>query len=440
MSGLLDTAKDAVALALKLGAKDVMVSAYRSRDVEIGWRDSAIEKVSEATTRGISFSLFVDGRYTSVSTSDLRKDALEKFVGDAISMAKTLAKDPARSLADPKLFEGRATVDLALADKSYSDYTAETRRNRAKELSEAARTVKGADAIVSVSSSVSDSYFQSARVSSNGFVGEREETDFWMSVDVSCKDKDGRRPESSDYAGSRVWKSMPTPSEIGKSAATRTIETLGSKKGESAVLPVVIENRVAGRLFRAMLGALNGRSIQQKQSYLEGQVGKVVGSKLVTLWDDPLIVSGFASRLFDTEGIAAKKLPIVEAGVLKTYYIDVYYGNKLKMPPTTASSSNLVVPPGKKSQSELMKDVKEGVLITGFLGGNSNSTTGDYSLGIQGFRIRKGERAEPVSEMNISGNQKDLWKKLSAIGSDPWLHSTMRIPSLVFDGIQIAGL
>jgi PmbA protein len=200
------------------------------------------------------------------------------------------------------------------------------------------------------------------------------------------------------------------------------------------------ENRVAGRLVGALLGPLGGRALQQKQSFLEGQLGKTIGSKLLTVTDDPLIVRGFGSRLYDGDGIAAKKMPVFEAGVLKTYYIDVYYGRKLQVAPTTGSSSNLVIPPGKKSLAELLKDTKEAILVTGFLGGNSNSTTGDFSFGIQGFRVRKGERAEAIVEMNISGNQKDLWKKLSAIGSDPWPYSSVRTPSLVFDGIQIAGL
>ena len=43
-----------------------------------------------------------------------------------------------------------------------------------------------------------------------------------------------------------------------------------------------------------------------------------------------------------------------------------------------------------KSQAEILKDVGEGILVTGFIGGNSNGTTGDYSLGVQGFRIRGG--------------------------------------------------
>jgi hypothetical protein len=68
----------------------------------------------------------------------------------------------------------------------------------------------------------------------------------------------------------------------------------------------------------------------------------------------------------------------------------------------------------------MLRDVGEGVLVTGFLGGNSNVTTGDYSFGVQGFRIRGGQSAEPVSEMNIAGNLLDLLKTLTAVGNDPF--------------------
>lgn len=440
MSELLEIAKQAVSLALKKGANDASATASRSRDVEIGWRDGKVEKVSEATTRGLSIALYVDGRYSAVSTSDLRPDALDRFVEEAIAMAKTLAKDPARGLADPKLYAGRPKDDLQLADPAYGEYTADMRRARAKDLEDAARAVPGSASILSVSTNVSDSSSQSARVTSNGFEGEREGTSFWLSASVSCKDGDGRRPEASNSAGSRFWKDLPAAAEVGALATRRTLDTLGAKKIESAVLPIIVENRVAGRLVGALLGPLGGRALQQKQSFLEGQLGKTIGNKLLTVTDDPLIVRGFGSRLYDGDGIAARKMPVFEAGVLKSYYIDVYYGRKLQVAPTTGSSSNLVIPPGKKSLAELLKDTKEAVLVTGFLGGNSNSTTGDFSFGIQGFRVRKGERAEAIVEMNISGNQKDLWKKLSAIGSDPWPYSSVRTPSLVFDGIQIAGL
>ena len=79
------------------------------------------------------------------------------------------------------------------------------------------------------------------------------------------------------------------------------------------------------------------------------------------------------------------------------------------------------------------------MLVTGFLGGNSNGTTGDFSLGVRGYRVRGGALAEPVGEMNVSGNHLELWKHLAAVGNDPYPYSSMRTPTLVFEGVQFAG-
>ncbi len=439
MSELLDTAKNAVKLAKEKGATEASASAYKSRDVELEWRDGKVEKVTEATTRGLSFTLFVDGRYSSVSTSDMRPDAVATFLEDSIAMAKTLAKDPHRYLTDPKLYEGRAKIDLELFDPAYESVTPEKRRAMAKELEEAAMAANKNDAIVSVTTGVSDSQWETARVTSNGFEGENKQTTFWMSASVTAKDEGGKRPEGSQSGGSRFYAEMPKAAEIGRQGTERAFETIGAAKIPSMVAPLIVENRVGGRLLRAILGPLGGRALQQKQSFLEGKLDKPIANKLLSIVDDPHVVKGFASRLYDGDGIAAKKLSVIEAGVLKSYYIDVYYGRKLGVAPTTGGSSNLLLTLGKKNEAELMKDVANGILVTGFLGGNSNSTTGDYSFGIQGFRVEKGERTTPISEMNISGNIGELFHKLSAVGNDPYPYTSVKTPTLVFDGVQFAG-
>ena len=95
---------------------------------------------------------------------------------------------------------------------------------------------------------------------------------------------------------------------------------------------------------------------------------------------------------------------------------------------------------GDKDQAALLAAMKDGILVTGFLGGNSNGLTGDFSLGVQGFRVRGGKIAEPVGEMNISGNHLEFWKKLTAVGNDPYPYSSMKTPTLVFEGVQFAGV
>ncbi|MFO0760131.1 MAG: TldD/PmbA family protein [Byssovorax sp.] len=440
MSALLDQARMVVALAKKKGAGDARATATLSREVEVVWRDGRVEKVSEATTQGVSVNLYVDGRYGSVMTSDLRPEALERFLEESIALTRTLAKDPYRALPDPKRYEGRAKVDLQIDDPAYESVTAEVRRKRAKEMEEGARSASGASAIISVEANVSDTRTRSAMVSSNGFEGERYETELWQDASVTCKDKDGRRPEESDGAGERFFASLPPPAETGKKAAERAIGTLGAAKIKSAVVPLVIENRAGARMIRSLLAAMTGRALQQKQSFLEGKLGKAVASKHLTLIDDPLLLRGLASRLYDGDGFAAQKRVIFDKGVLKTFFIDDYYARKLKVDPTTGGSTNLIFDGGKHMLAEHLAAVKEGILVTGFLGGNSNSTTGDFSAGFQGYRITGGKQAEPVAEMNLSGNLMTFFDHLSAVGADPWPYAAIRTPTLVFDGVQVAGL
>ena len=87
-----------------------------------------------------------------------------------------------------------------------------------------------------------------------------------------------------------------------------------------------------------------------------------------------------------------------------------------------------------------MKDLGRGVLVTDFIGGNANSTTGDSSVGIIGTLFDKGEPVQPVAEMNIAGNTLDFWARLVEVGNDPWPYSAVRVPSLAFRDVVVSGL
>jgi PmbA protein len=437
---LMEQARRAVEIARKKGAAEVAAVTSRARDVDVYWRDGKVDRVSEATRRGLSLSLYVDGRYSAVSSSDLRPDALETFIADAIALARALAPDEHRRLPDPKLYEGRESLDLAILDPEQASLTADQRRAWAREAEEAARARDKAGQILSVTSNFGDTRSEWHRVTSNGFEGSQQSTTLWGSAEVSVKDADGRRPEEYDFGIARHLGDLPAPADVGARAVERTFARLGSTKGASAALPMVVENRAAGRLVSMLLGPMSGAAIQQKRSFLDGKEGQKIGSPKLTITDDPFVLRGLGSRLFDGDGIASRMLPVIEAGVLKTLYIDDYYGRKLGKPPTTGGASNLSWVEGDKAQDALVAAVQDGILVTGFLGGNSNGGTGDFSLGIKGFRITKGKVAEPIGEMNIAGNQLELWSKLAAVGNDSYPYSAMRTPTLVFDGVQFAGV
>ncbi|MBT3224437.1 MAG: TldD/PmbA family protein, partial [Proteobacteria bacterium] len=139
------------------------------------------------------------------------------------------------------------------------------------------------------------------------------------------------------------------------------------------------------------------------------------------------------------EGLATKPMTIIENGVVKNLYVDTYYGKKTGITPTTGGSSNLIVDLGEKELMELMSDVGTGVYVTSWLGGNSDPTTGDFSLGMRGHLIEDGKIGAPVGEMNVTGNLTNLFQSLSAVGNDPWPYSSIKAPTLVFDGVQFSG-
>jgi PmbA protein len=300
--------------------------------------------------------------------------------------------------------------------------------------------VKGADRILSVTTGFSDTRSETVRVHSDGFEGHAQRTSFVIYTEASVKDHDGRRPEDYAYASVRFLDELPAAAAVGAEATERALSRLGSRKADSARYTMILDPRAGSRLVGAFGAALSGSALQQKRSFLEGRAGTAIGSPALSVADDPLVVRGLASRLFDGEGIAAKRLPMIEKGTLKNYYVDTYYGKKLRMAPTTGGRSNLQWSVGSKSQEALLTDVQDAILVTGFIGGNSNGTTGDFSFGVQGFRVRGGKAAEPVSEMNISGNHLDLWKHLVAVGNDPYPYSSAYTPTLVFEGVQFAGV
>ncbi len=436
---LYDLATWGIATAKAAGAAASRIGISSARTVEISYRERKPENIKEASTKSLSLEIYIDGRYSSMSTSDLRKEALKEFIGRAVAQTKLLAEDPHRSLPDPKYYQGRQNVDLEMVDPEYKSWSPESRHTFVKAIEDAC-LAKGGEKVISVEASTTDGYSESLLVASNGFDGYSESTYFTGVAQMTAKDEGDRRPADYGAAAALHRKDLVKPEQIGDEAARRTLALFGQKKIKTETLPIIIENRVASRVGSGFLGAMFGRAIQQKQSFLADKKGQKIASEVLTVIDNPLVQRGLGSTTYDGDGFAAQKRTMIDAGVLKEFYIDWYYSRKLGWEPTTGSTTNLIVPPGKRSVAEIMKDLGRGILITGFIGGNSNSTTGDLSIGIVGQLFEGGAPVQAVSEMNMADNHLKLWTRLIEVGNDPYSFSAARMPSLVFRDVVVSGI
>ena len=436
-ANLKDQAVHAVELARKAGAEDAWANAGQSRDVEFGYRDGALEKVKDTTSRTLGVKIYANGRYSSHQTTDLNPDRLGGFINEAVAITRALEPDDYRKITPEELFADRPTDDLDLVD----DTVAVLDRDQRLAWCEALDTVAtGHERVISATALVYDGTKQSASASSNGFVGSQQSTYCWFGSSVTLRDAGDKRAEDGFYAGGAHVEDLPDAAAVGQVALDRALSRLDSEKGPTVKTAMIVDSRAAASLIGRLMRPANAGSVQQGRSFWAPLIGEQAFSDKLTIVDDPLIKRGLASRHYDSEGISAKALPIVENGVVKNIYVDTYYGRKGDMAPTTGSASNRRIALGEQSLEQLLAAVGNGVYVTSWLGGNADSTTGDFSLGLRGHMVKNGQIGRPVGEMNVTGNLNDLFGKLEMVGNDPYPYSSTLAPSLVFVDVDFSGV
>lgn len=433
----LELAKWAIRYAQKNGATEATVSITRSRSVEVEVRNQNIETIKESTENGLSVQIYRDHKFSEHNTNNFVKNDLERFISEAVEATKYLSPDKNNVITDPSLYPTDLSLNLGLTDHNHASVTPEHRIRVAMETEDAAR--QGHSAILTVTSGFSDNFSESVRVHSNGFEGERTGTRFSTGASVTIRDGQAR-PSGFFWADTRFLNNLPKPAELATRAVDDAVRQLGQTKVESGQYTMIVENRLGGNMLRRLFQAMTARAVQQRSSFLIDMLEKPIGSEHLTITDHPLIIGGLASRLFDNEGIAARRRVMIDKGILKSYYIDNLYGRKLGLTPNGGSPSNVLIEAGLRSPQQIIESMDKAILVTSFLGGNANPTTGDFSFGISGQLIEKGKIVKPVNEMNITGNTLELWKNLIETANDPFPFSSIQSPTMVFAKVGFSGL
>ena len=450
-SNEISLAKHCIRHATCSGASAARISLNKTVTDSYTILNGELDKVSHCADRSIYIYLFVDGRYGTFSTNRLEKDELEDFVVKAIEMVRMLGEDSCRRLPDPERTAKDAVTgrELELFDEQYLSLDSGTRLSNALKLSKYSEIKSKEEGFTLISEeceyscTADDNYV----ADSNGFEGRHSETTFGTFSEMTIQDENG-----SKYSG-YWWQTCPrydeTDYEIGKRALQRAISQIGPKKRRSGVYRMVVDSTVSSRLTSPLFTALNASAIQQKMSFLEDSLGKQIFPEGMTIMDLARTPGKNGSRLFDTEGTATKDAPIIENGIVRQYFVNTYHSEKMGIPATIEDISRPCLMPfikgsnlqdGEKEVSleDILKLAQNGILVTGFNGGNCNPVTGDFSFGIEGFAFSKGRITHPVREMLITGNLMELWNNLLAAGNDARPSSRWQIPTLAFEGVAFS--
>ena len=156
------------------------------------------------------------------------------------------------------------------------------------------------------------------------------------------------------------------------------------------------------------------------------------------------------SRICDCEGIESEKKILIQNGVLNFFFNSLSSARQINHEPTghasrsvssipSVSYSNLYMENGKISQTDMIKSLKKGLLVTELMGSSINYSNGDYSRGASGFWVENGEVLFPVSEITVAGNLNKIFSRLIP-ADDLQFNFGINAPSVLVENMTLGGI
>ena len=430
-------ARRTLEVARNRGASDseVEVSAAVGQSVTV--RRGEVETVEYNRDKGMGITVFFGQRRGNASTSDLSPEAIERTVEAACAIARHTSEDSAAGLPEAaRLYRGEPP-DLDLFHPwglTVEESIEIARRAEAAALGVDKRITNSEGATVSMYDS--DFVLANSRGFASGFANSKAS----IGVSVVAEDKSGMQRDYW-YTSQRDPARLEDAEQVGRIAGARAVSRLGGRRLPTADAPVLFEANVAGSLIGHFVAAASGSSLYRQSSFLLGRLDTEVFSPAVQLYEDPHRPGEMASSYFDAEGVTTTARTIVEAGVLRGWFLSTYSGRKLGLASTgnAGGNHNLLLAPGELDFDALVKRMGRGLIVNELMGQGVNTVTGDYSRGAAGFWVEGGEIQFPVEEVTIAGNLLDLYKGIVAVGSDVLVRGSKHAGSILVDRLTIAG-
>jgi PmbA protein len=429
-------AADIVSYARQQGASASATEVSEGFGQTVSVRHGAVETIEYNRDKGLSVSVYLGQKRGNASTSDFSQQAVRDTVDAALNIARYTAEDDCAGLPDAdQLATEFPDLDLYHPWKLNVEQAIEL-------ASECEQAAFSADKRINNSEGCTINVNEGRFVQANslGFVGGYPSSRHSVSCSVIAGKGDGMQRDYW-YSTARNASEILKVEEIGRIAAERTVRRLKARKMPTTQCPVLFEAPVAGGLFGHFVGAVSGGSLYRKSSFLQDSLDQQIFSDIVRIDDVPNIPRGLGSSAFDGEGVFTRQRAIVEAGVLRGYFLGSYSARKLGMQTTgnAGGTHNLIVQSGELDFAGLLRKMQRGLVVTELLGHGVNQVTGDYSRGAAGFWVEHGEIQYPVEEITIAGNLKDMYKNIIAIGNDVLGQSARQCGSVLVERMAVAG-
>jgi PmbA protein len=431
-----DVLEETLDLALKY-TDQAEVYLEKEETVDVDIQKDQVDFAKEVSSCGIGVRVILDGKMGFSYTTNLER--LHETVKSAVFNAKSNVVDENFLLASKSQYP--AVKDVYDDKISYLDLEGVV--DFAKSMIKTAVMEK----CQPTSGGVSAGVLNTLIANSEGVFSHDSSTIFSGFISVNIPDGEGvstaHESDSSRYMDI-------DPEEISRKACEIARESRDGKSIETKNMDLILDYNAASALLATFINSLNADNVQRGRSVYADKLGQEVISTSLNIYDDGTLPRGLRTSKSDGEGVPSQKTVLVENGVLKNFYYDLYTSKKGGVESTgngirssyadmpSVGLSNLII--DFKDLHEI-SELKEGLMVTDVLGAHTaNPISGDFSVeAMNAFKIEKGEIVYPIKKVMLSGNIFSALKGASASAKKTRQIGPFVLPPILTPGIRVVG-
>lgn len=427
MPTLLVDAKNLLADLIRRYQSQVDYLAIRLEEAEgtdILLRGSKVETLSEGISIGGQVRACYKGGWGFASFN--RLSSLKERIEEAIAAAR-LVGDEETLLAPVASIQDSRQIPLTGTDPRHVPLA--EKKHLCHRYAEILRSVD--DRIATTSVRYGDSAQRIILATSDGTLIEQSWIDLEMRFAATARNGETVQTGRETTGSRKAYEDLANLDEQVRGAAQRAVDALALPPVKGNTYTVVIDPILSGLFVHEAFGHLSEADMTyENPDLLEVMtLGRRFGSSELQIFDGAAPEGHRGSYYYDDEGVPATTTQLIKDGVLVGRLHSRETAGKLGESPTgnarclnyhyppIVRMTNTWIEPGKTPVADLFTGIKEGVYARNWLGGMTNGEMFTFAAG-EAWMIRNGEIAEPVRDVNLSGNVFTTLADIEAIGND----------------------
>ncbi len=408
------------AVTAKADFVDIRASVGFSTHIRL--RGGEVEEASFGSSTGFGIRALVGGAWGFAYTSD------ESHLWEAALRATKLAKAASRKPIGAELAPVEpARAKLASKPKKHpADYGLDEKVALCREI-----IPKPPKGIVAYDMDYSDGWGTQYYVSSEGAAIEYSPVRSIFGFTAYSK-KNGELLRSYERDGAlKGVELLGNKRPLLRKAFSNALLLQRSKLPPKGKHTVIIDPKMAGVFAHEMVGhACEGDTIANEKSVLGDKLGRLLGSRHVSISDDPTLPGLFGSYPYDAEGVKARKTRLIENGRVVGFMNSRESAARLGMEPTGNSRaesaahfpivrmSNTFFENGDRPVEELFEGTS-GIYVHGMKGGVTEPNTGYFQFAAEyGYLVENGEKTTPLRDVTLIGSIIRTLRSVDAAAND----------------------